>query len=224
MADRQRCRRVAATVLTGFGILLTGCSEDPDPEATRAERLPERKQALSSGPPDSRSGDLGQEDLPAPGALGKGWEYRVDKGNPEDGYVGSGEPAIARDPASVMAAITPLGCPPQQMPMPARALEVTYERKSVPGVGLILQFAEAEAAQQFFATHTDVLRDCVDAKRVDVDVLHDSSSGFVSSRTEQLGRTPTWVEGLTVDGEEVRLIAIADPTRRGVQSVVAAMR
>ena len=211
-------------MLTGFGILLTGCSEDPDPEATRAERLPERKHAVSSGPPDSRSGDLGQEDLPTPEALGKGWEYRIDNGNPEDGYVGSGEPAIARDPASVMAAITPLGCSPQQLPTPARALEVTYQRNSVPAVGLVLQFVEAEAAEQFFATHTDVLRDCVDAKRVDVEVLHDSSSGFVSSRTEQLGQTPSWVEGLTVDGEEVTLIAVADPTRRGVQSVIAAMR
>ena len=38
------------------------------------------------------------------------------------------------------------------------------------------------------------------------------AGAFVSTRTEELGRTPSWVEGMTVDGRMVTLVAGAVPT------------
>jgi len=150
-----------------FAALVSGCTggagseeqvgaADPSAESSR----PGHSGALPSRTPAARSGDLGQEDLPAPSALGGRWEYRIDKGSAEDGYLGSGEPAIARDPASVLAAITPLGCRPGELPMPVSALEVTYARGKLPGVGLLLQFVDEDTAARFFSGHADVLDRC----------------------------------------------------------------
>jgi hypothetical protein len=173
--------------------------------------------------PPARTGDLGVEDLPRPRDLGPGWMYRVDLGNPEDGYRGSGEPAIARDPASVLAAITPLGCRPARLPMPERALEVTYARGQQPAVALILRFANDSSAANFFAGHSGVIRDCTDSRRVDVTVHREAGAIFVSSRTEQLGETPSWTEGARLSGDEVMLVAVAESSRSAVQSVLAAL-
>lgn len=173
--------------------------------------------------PDSRSGDLDQNDLPPPAQLGRGWEYRVDKGNAEDGYLGSGEPATAREPASVLAAITPLGCRPQPLPMPETALEVTYQRGDTPGVGLVLQFAAEAEASRFFDVHAQVIRQCTNSGRVEVAIERQTSDRLVSTRVEQLGETPTWTEGVGWHGREIMLIAVADASARGVQAVTAAL-
>lgn len=178
---------------------------------------------VSQDAPSARTGDLGIEDLPRPGDLGPDWKYRVDLGSPEDGYRGSGEPAIARDPASVLAAITPLGCRPTRLPLPERALEVTYARGEQPAVALLLRFADEDSAARFFAGHTGVIRACTGSRHVEVAVHRDGPGGFVSTRTEQLGETPSWTEGVRVSGDEVMLVAVAESSRTGVQSVLAAL-
>ena len=221
----MRLRRLAF-LACGLGLLtlsIAGCSET----GTEAEENPDSRGRTAALPGDSqtpspRSGDLGQEDLPKPEELGEKWEYRVDHGNAEDGYVGSGEPAIARDPLSVVAAITPLGCRPQRLPTPSRALEVTYQRGATPGVGMVLAFGSDDSAREFFDTHAATVSDCVEAARVDVEVLQASADAFVSSRTEQLGQTPSWVEAMTLNGDRITLVAVADPSDRGVEAVLNA--
>ena len=131
--------------------------------------------------------------------------------------------AFARDPASVVAAITPLGCKPQQLPEPARALEVTYQRGHVPGVGLVLQFDQSDTAQDFFNVHSGVLEECQDARRVDVEVVERSDDTIVSTRTEQLGETPSWVEAMSLDDDEIMLLAVADPSERSIATVTNAV-
>ena len=217
---------LAVVASIASALLITSCTGADQQAAPLARSEAAAEAADPTATPPARSGDLGQDDLPQPEDLGDGWAYRVDLGNPEDGYLGSGEPATARDPAAVLAAMTPLGCQPVELPMPQRALEVTYEREgSVPGVALVLQFANEGEAASFFATHADVIRGCVGGRRVDVRVELDvdDPQRFVSTRTEQLGETPSWVEGMTVTGNEVTLIAVADPTQRGIDSVTAAI-
>ena len=94
----------------------------------------------------------------------------MDPGNAEDGYVGSGEPATARDPMEVLGAITPLGCRPGQLPVPTHALEVTYARDDLPGVGMLLRFDDEATAAQFFDAHTGVISDCVGRRTVEIAV------------------------------------------------------
>lgn len=224
MADVRGKRLIAVVcAVTAPLAALTACSGGSGDTEVNSRSA---SSSATGGPdeaPASRSGDLGQEDLPAPEHLGPGWEYRVDPGNAEDGYVGSGEPAIARDPASVIAAVTPLGCRPRALPEPARALEVTYQRGKVPGVGLVLQFDESGSAQDFFNLRSRVLDECGDARRVELDVVDSSADTVVSTRTEQLGETPSWVEAMTVDDREITLLAVADPSVRSIATVTNAV-
>ena len=225
----RRSRSLVTTLasVTAVATMLVGCSDAVDPAAGPAAG--EANDAASppaadpNATPATTSGDLSQDDLPAPEALGRDWQYRVDMGNAEDGYVGSGEPAIAREPQSVIAALTPLGCRPVSLPTPNRALEVTYQRKATPGVGLILQFADEATASEFFDGHAAGLRQCVDAPRINVEIVRDAAGVFVTTRTEELGETPSWVEAMAISDDEVTLIAVADPTARGIRTVTAAI-
>ena len=219
-----------ATAAVGAGLALAslgGCTtapgeSDPAVADVPVPASPSPTPQAEGGPAD-RSGDLGQEDLPHPSALGERWKYRVDPGDPEEGYQGSGEPAIARKPSSVLAAITPLGCRPQPLPEPTHALEVTYRRGAIPGVGLILEFATPAGAQRFFTVHRAVLEQCEDASRVDLDVLSSTSDTMVSARTEQLGQTPSWVEGVRRTGDTVTFVAVSGPRHAGVRAVQSAL-
>jgi len=219
-------RRLAtgSCAIAVFLISLTGCTSNATTDAAAPPATGvEAAQDLPTDRPDSRVGDLGQEDLPAPGDLGRGWDYRVDHGNPEDGYVGSGQPATAREPESVLAAITPLGCRPGQLPRPEFALEVTYAKGKLPGVGLVLRFGDDQMAGQFFAEHSRVLKRCVASRGVDLAIEEASDRLIVTTRTEQLGETPVWTEGVGLRGDEVMLIAVADPSPAGVRTVVSAL-
>ena len=217
-----------AVAVAAVSLSLGGCSaaelvSDEERRTPSAGTGRHKVSAPGYSTPAARSGDLGQEDLPLPQELGAGWQYRVDPGDAEEGYVGSGQPSIARDPASVVAAVTPLGCRGVELPMPTNAVEVTYRDNQVPGVGLVMSFADTDASRTFFERHAQVLRDCTTARRVDVRVMTDEADRFVSTRTEQLGHTPTWAEAMKVSGNRVTLIAVADPTRRGIAAVEAAL-
>ena len=223
VADISGRRLVAGSCALGLFLLtLTGCTGNGaidaavPPPATPAPAEPIDR-------PSSRVGDLGQEDLPEPADLGHGWGYRVDHGNPEDGYVGSGQPATAREPKSVLAAITPLGCRPGDLPRPESALEVTYAKGKLPGVALVLRFGDDQMAGHFFAEHSRVLTRCVGSRGVDMVVEAASDRLIVTTRTEQLGDTPVWTEGVGRRGDEVMLVAVADPSPAGVRSVISAL-
>ena len=226
-----RIGRLAGATLGAIATVtaLVGCSQaqvqapEDAPPAT-APSAQAQGEPSHGDVPGSRSGALGQEDLPVPSALGDRWRYRVDEGDPEEGYQGSGEPAIAREPASVGEAITPLGCRPRPMPRPQHALEVTYRRGSVPAVGLVLEFASADQAERFFTTHRRVLDECESAPRADVDVRLTTYDTVVSTRTEELGHTPSWAEGAHRSGDRVTFVAVADPGPLGVRAVTSALR
>jgi hypothetical protein len=210
--------------------VLSGCTGDAgsgerggDAEASAGRGSLAPSGVSASEAPDSRSGDLGQEDLPPPADLGSGWEYRVDKGSAEDGYLGSGEPAIARDPASVLAAITPLGCRPGRLPMPEAALEVTYAREALPGVGLLLQFADEDSARRFFTEHARVLSTCSADGGANVAIKTRTENLLVTTRRDEVGGTPPWAEGVALRGDEVMLIAVADASVAGIRSVTSAL-
>jgi hypothetical protein len=215
---------VGSSALALLLLAMAGCTSNARIDAA----LPPAAEATLDEPvnrPLSRAGDLGQEDLPGPADLGRGWDYRVDQGSAEEGYVGSGQPATVREPESVLAAITPLGCRPGQLPRPESALEVTYAKGKLPGVALVLRFGDDQTASQFFADHTQVLKRCVGSRGVDLTVEQASNRLVVTTRTEQLGQTPVWTEGVSLRGDEVMLIAVAvaDSSRAGVRSVVSAL-
>jgi len=192
--------------------LLSGCSTPAtSTPATEPTPLPEGvPPAPEPTAPSTESGPLQQADLPTPEALGDGWEYRVDPGSVEDGYAGSGAPAIAREPQDVVAAVTPLGCRPDELPAPTHALEVTYQRVETPAVALLLEFANSGEAQEFFQRHTDVLRKCVTSKQIDISIDLDDPDQFISERTEKSGASLTWTEGIAPRESQVLLVAVGN--------------
>ncbi|MEO8105961.1 MAG: hypothetical protein ABI720_01475 [Actinomycetes bacterium] len=59
--------------------------------------------------------------------------------------------------------------------------------------------------------------------RIDLVVHEQSSRHIVTTRTQELGETPSWAEAIRWNDSELTLIAVADPTRAGVRSVISAL-
>jgi hypothetical protein len=155
--------------------------------------------------------------------LGPQWEYRVDNGRSEDGYQGNGTPAMSRDVDEVVAALTPLGCRPVQLPTPDSALEVTYGRADgTPAVGLVLEFSSPEVAVSFFQRRAQVMRTCQESRhaRATVTVLSDRPDLLIAQRDEHLGATPLWTEG--VKRVETRVLFVAVEGDDGLGAVESA--
>lgn len=212
VGSRFRGRRHG--VLTSIGAVVMACTAcTGGGEASQPPEAEEVRKAQHSPPhtavPGTTSGELDQSDLPAPVELGPGWEYRVDPGDAEEGYAGNGTPAIARDPAEVLGAITPLGCRPADLPLPRNALEVTYAKGERPGVALMLAFDDAPTAQRFFDVHSRTLRQCAQRPTSPLAIVTDDPGQISSSRTEFPGETHTWDETMTVSDNRVVLVALA---------------
>lgn len=214
-------------VLSLVVLLAAGCAD----ATTSAGATPQPPTTSPSAPPaaqpaESTSGSLTKDSLPDPKALGRKWTYRVTAGGAEEGFVGNGTPAVARDPQEVVMVLTPLGCRPVRLPVPTSALEVTYAHTDgTPAVGLLLEFDDAGGASAFFDTRAQAMRDCVTWARAsaDVTVLRDGPSSFVSVRAEELGDTPVWTEGVRRFGRRVLFVAVEGGGDRSRDSVVQAL-
>ena len=225
-APRQ-LRLVAATTLL---VLLAGCSggDDgpaaagtptgspaPDPlpsTSSSAKPTPSRTAAPKPGSmatPDTSAGPLDRGSFPRPRDLGKGWAYDIDAGDAEEGYVGNGTPALARDPREVSLAAVPMGCPRGRIPVPEAALEVDYLLGSTTVIALRAAFASADQASAFFDSRTRAIRRCVGRSggRAIGDLVGraDLRDGvLVSDRTPD---SDPWTELAALDGDQVVLVA-----------------
>jgi len=161
--------------------------------------------------PATEAGPLSRKDFPRPRQLGAGWEFSVDPGDAEAGYVGNGTPALARDPGEVVQLAVPLGCPrPRKMPLPDFALEVDYTVDGTKVVAIRGEFKDQGSAEIFFGARAANLRRCLGrsgseaigplvgtARAVTDDVL-------LSDRTPE---SAPWAELAVRDGDQVVLVA-----------------
>jgi hypothetical protein len=184
MGKNKIPHRCAASALMSVALaaLLAGCAG-----GSATTSLPEAMSAGSTGPtsspgavsptsatspvaghdkmsaPAKRSGPLSGRDMPRPSALGRGWRFRVDGGNQEDGYVGNGTPTVQRDPSEVARLAVPLGCVDRgQLPRPRWALETDYAHASTGTIGLVvrLRFATVSNATAFMTRRDAALAAC----------------------------------------------------------------
>lgn len=223
----HRPGRVAVAAIALLGAL-SGCTTASQPSPTHAPSLaavthtPRSTAAHRAAPdpapvpgslhtPATTAGSLSVRSFPTPHALGPGWRYAVDKGSAEDGYLGNGTPALARDPAEVVAAAVPLGCPrPVPLTTPRHVLEVDYTHHGSKVVALRSRFPSGRQARAFYA-----------ARALDIAACRGRSSGpgigvlvrsvvrlptgvLVSDRTPQ---SDPWSEVALVDGDTVVLLA-----------------
>jgi hypothetical protein len=160
--------------------------------------------------PKQRSGRLSRRDFPRPRELGAGWAYVVDPGDTEEGYLGNGTPALARDPGEIVQTAVPFGCARRTpMPRPTHALEVDYATGGTKVVAIRSQFADATTARSFFGGRSANLRACVGVDGGAVgpyvsDIRAYGAGVLVNGRTQQ---SDPWTELAVLDGDSVVLVA-----------------
>jgi hypothetical protein len=154
---------------------------------------------------------MSMRSFPRPRDLGPGWRYAVDHGSAEDGYLGNGTPALARDPAEVVAAAVPLGCPrPAPLGRPRHVLEVDYSHGPAKVVVLRSRFPGSRQANAFFAARARDIAACrARTSGAGIGVLvssaiHLPSGVLLSDRTPH---SDPWSELALVDGDAVVLLA-----------------
>ena len=168
--------------------------------------------SAAAGPqtPATSSGPLSQESFPTPAVLGPGWDYAVDPGDAEEGYLGNGTPALERDPREVAQLAVPFGCPrPRHMPVAQHALEVDYTAAGVMVIAVRQTYTDAAQARTFFTGRADNLARCAGRTAPGVGILvgqvEDLRRGvLLSDRTPQ---SDPWTELAVLDGDQVVLLA-----------------
>lgn len=236
-------RSVAAVAVV---LVLAGCSSPagtapaPHPTSASANRSastsaaastvppsrsqsPTRTTATAPGPPSgaatpaASTAGLDLDAAPDPAALGPGWAWRVQTDDAEDGVVGNGQPAQARDPADVASALTWFDCiDPVDVPLPGprAALEVTYKNDTTgaTGVGLVLRMRDPGDAERFAAGYAKAAAACSRG------TLDSGLPGHHAQVTPGLpaavivhadtGTGATWTEAVSSRGDRVRLLSV----------------
>jgi hypothetical protein len=177
------------------------------PEPTTTNTLPPPPEP--SGPAPSTAGDLGEDALPTP----SGWHPTARPGGDEEGYLGNGTWVHARDPRYAAFDVMAVGCAPvtrDDYADPISALEGTYDRAGEPGIGLVLEFATASAAQRYFDLYLAQLDACGGAEAPIRVERVTSPAGLIDRRLHPEG---AWIEIGKVHGRRVTLIILSDPDR-----------
>ena len=135
-------------------------------------------------------------------------------GGDEDGYEGNGTWVHARDPRYAAYGVITLGCAEvtrDDYPDPRSALEGTYTRQGLPGIGLVLQFADAGTAARFFAVYRQQVAACTDPDGPVLTRVLPSRTGLVDRRTYPDGE---WTEAAVRHGARVTLVLLTDAGHR----------
>ncbi len=210
----------------------TGCTADPaaQPSAVTSPSAGAGFSASASPsvslppapttPPPTTAGPLDSATLPEPGAVGPGWEYRVEGADPEDG-AGNDTPFQQRDPGEIVETTIPMGCEQRSdSPVPSDVLQATYAHPETGSyaVALRMRFESPEAAQEFADVRAEDLQACRDQpddpySGAPAPVLEVSAEGAQTLSTYQLlGEPETWTSAAAVMGTDVlTLDTDADP-------------
>lgn len=242
--DGRRWIQLAAPALS-TALLVSCTAADPASEAApsptapaSAATAPSTAAASPSGSgstrpggeetPATTSGTLSKRSFPAPRSLGAGWEYVVDPGDAEEGYLGNGTPTLERDPREIVQLAVPFGCARRSpMPVPEHALEVDYTAHDVKVIALRIDFGDPTRADAFFGARAANLERCRGRSG-------GQAMGVLVARVDRLGndvllsdRTPTsdpWAELAVLDGDQVALVAAQTPLDRAPMTRAGARR
>ena len=184
--------------------------------------------------PAASSGSLSQHSFPRPHRLGAGWAYAVDPGNTEEGYLGNGTPALARDPHEMVQAAVPLGCARHvALPTPAHVLEVDYSYRRTKVIAVRMSFRDPAGATGFYGARNADVTDCrghSGGAGIGVLVGAVTSIGEHAVLSDRTPDSDPWAELAVLDGTDVVLVAAqarpgAPPlTRDGARTLAAAFR
>ena len=178
-------------------------------EPTTTNTLPPPPAPTAAAP--STAGDLRAAALPVPA----GWRTVAKKGGDEEGYRGNGTWVHARDPRYAAQDVITIGCADvtrDDYPDPVAALEGNYvDHDDNPGVGLALEFADADAAGRYWARYVDQVRACTTLRDPVHTELVDVPAGLVDRRSYP---DSEWTEVARQSGRRVTLVILTDPGHR----------
>ena len=169
-----------------------------------------------TGPAPSTAGRLTAAALPVP----QGWRTVALPGGDEEGYLGNGTWVHARDPRYAAQAVVSVGCADvtrDDYRDPVAALEGSYRRGEEIGVGLVLEFADAGAAADYFNVYRAQVEACEEPDQaVETEVLAtptapDGGQGLVDRRTDS---GAAWTEVVEQNGPRLTLVILGDPDAR----------
>lgn len=184
---------------------------------------------MPQAPATSAPGVSGQ-DLPTGEKVGTGWRAVPEADDPEENIVSNGTPYAVREPATVVAALVPQGCPnlsdPEALPTPTTALQATYRSRSgIPGVGVVLNYGTDVAAQRAFDLYSRQARTCSNgrakpqsADQTAISILVSTPTRLVTQRVDATlwAGSRTWTEAAARVGAQLRLLSVnTAPARAG---------
>jgi hypothetical protein len=181
-------------------------------EPTTTNTLPPPPQP--SKPAPSTAGQLTAKSLPIP----QGWRTIARRGGSEEGYQGNGTWVHARDPRYAAQDVITLGCQSitrDDYTDPIAALEGSYQKKGIPGIGLVLQFGSRQAASRFYALYTEQVAACTNPGGPVLTKIISSKLGLIDRRTYPDG---DWTEVGALKVDRLTLIILSDPGHKITQS------
>jgi hypothetical protein len=234
MSAATGSRRLLSSLLVGFGgLILAACSpaDAPSlpasttsapprttaparsPSAMRAPVEPTTTNTLPpppppSGPAPSTAGSLSAKSLPTP----SGWQTAALEGGDEEGFRGNGTWVHARDPRYAAHDVIAVGCAAitrDDYPDPTAALEGNYiDPSGDPGVGLVLEFTDEQAATDYFQLYRDQVEACTTTDEPVHTTIISGTSGLVDRRIYPDSK---WTEIVEQRGKIITLIILNDP-------------
>jgi len=202
---------VPATAGSGAGSASPAAPAPSEPvEPTTTNTLPPPPEP--TGPAPSTAGDLDASVLPVPA----GWRTVAREGGDEDGYEGNGTWVHARDARYAAQDTITIGCAEvtrDDYPDPRLALEGSYQsRTGSPGVGLVLQFADPDAAGRYWARYVEQVQACrtvTEPVRTELVPLEQPADGeaLLDRRSYPDGE---WTEVGVRRGDRVTLVILQD--------------
>ena len=204
----------------------------PTGPPTDAARPPDSPEPATA-PPPKNAGPLGPRNLPAPAALGAGWQVYADPGGAERGFLGNGGWTRRRAPHQAAFEALPVGCatelPATSLPVPEHALQGSYRnRAAAPATVLALRFGTAAQATTYLTGYADRMRAC-GASGSDLTVQPLWAGDDVVASLRHYAGAETYAEVVVRAGSTVALLATtaygpdaAEPWTRGMQPKLAA--
>lgn len=189
-----------------------GTSAEPA-EPTTTNTLPPPPAPTAAAP--STAGDLRAATLPVPA----GWRTVARNGSDEEGFRGNGTWVHARDPRYAAQDVITIGCADvtrDDYPDPVAALAGDYvDRAKNPGVGLALQFADADAAGRYWARYVDQVRACRTLRDpVHTELVAEASAGADEIVDRRTYPDSEWTEVARRTDARITLVILTDAGHR----------
>jgi hypothetical protein len=163
-----------------------------------------------SGPAPSTAGGLSAMSLPIP----SGWQTAALEGGDEEGFLGNGTWVHARDPRYAARDVIALGCAAvtrDDYTDPTAALEGNYRNRSGdPGIGLVLEFDDDQAATDYFELYRRQVQSCT---KSDGPVRTRILSGVGGLVDRRIYPDSKWTEIAERNDRRITLIILSDASQ-----------